>query len=200
MEKGRLRSSVSLLGSFCLQGVTRIEDQAFLRCFSLSQMTLPTGLEYLGPQSFGNCILLNSINFPVSLIEIDERAFEYSSLTGAIQLPTGLKRLGGAAFRSTNILSLTLPENMDYIGNGLVSGCESLTSIAFPFRGRAVEEMKDLSEGQFWSCIGGEVPKLQEIRNILSIAYAEAVDSNQASIDHWATRRVILLSAAMPLP
>lgn len=164
-------------------GVTRIEEQAFLRCSSLSQITLPTGLEYLGPQSFGNCILLKSINFPVSLIEIDERAFEYSSLIGAIQLPTGLKRLGGAAFRSTNILSLTLPENMDYIGNGLVGGCESLTSIAFPRSGRAVEEMKDLSESQFWSCIGGEVPKLQEIRNIPSIAYAEAVASNQASID-----------------
>lgn len=164
-------------------GVTRIEEQAFQRCSSLSQMTLPTGLEYLGPQSFGNCTLLKSINFPASLVEIDERAFEYSSLTGAIRLPTGLKRLGGAAFCSTNILSLTLPENMDYIGSGLVSGCESLTSIVFPRKGRAVEELKDLNESQFWSRIGGEVPKLQEIRNIPSTAYAEAVASNQASVD-----------------
>ncbi len=164
-------------------GVTRIEEQAFQHCSSLSQVILPTGLEYIGPQAFGNCILLKSINFPASLIEIDERAFEYSSLTGAIHLPAGLKRLGGAAFRATNILSLTLPDNMDYIGGGLGSGCESLTSIAFPRKGRAVEELKELDESDFWSCLGGNVPNLQEVKNIPSTAYAKAVASNQASID-----------------
>ena len=163
-------------------GVTRIEEQAFQRCSSLSQIVLPAGLEYLGPQAFGNCILLKNINFPSSVVEIGERAFEYSSLTGTIYLPAGLKSLGGAAFCSTNILSLTLPDGMDYFGAGLVDGCESLTSITFPSKGRAVEELKGLNAHQFGSYIG-TVPSLQEVKNIPSTAYAAAVASNQASID-----------------
>ncbi|MCI8476793.1 MAG: leucine-rich repeat protein [Oscillospiraceae bacterium] len=163
-------------------GVTRIEEQAFQRCSSLSQIILPAGLEYLGPQAFGNCVLLKNINFPSSIVEIGERAFEYSSLTGTIYLPAGLKSLGGAAFRATNILSLTLPDGMDYLGGGLVDGCESLTSITFPSKGRAVEELKGLNAHQFGSYIGS-VPSLQEIKNIPSTDYAAAVASNQSSID-----------------
>ena len=57
-------------------GVTRIGDEAFRYCSSLTSIILPNGVTSIGWYSFYSCISLTSITIPDEVTRIDENAFD----------------------------------------------------------------------------------------------------------------------------
>ncbi len=160
-------------------GLTKLGEHAFQNCSSLTQITLPAKLTDIGDYAFSGCSQLKSVNFPASLTRIGDNAFSGAALSGAVTLPSGLKVLGGQAFSDTAITSITLPDGMDSIGYGFVSGCRSLTTITFPKTGKAVAEMQKLTPSRFGgNYLGGDLPKLKEIRSIPNAAYEKVLQKH----------------------
>ncbi len=158
-------------------GLTKLGEHAFQNCSSLTQITLPAKLTDIGDYAFSGCSQLKSVNFPASLTRIGDNAFSGAALSGAVTLPSGLKVLGGRAFSDTAITSITLPDGMDSIGSGFVSGCESLTAITFPKTGKAVEGMRSMEPSQFGDLFVS-APNLKEVRNIPNAAYEKILQGH----------------------
>ena len=59
-------------------GVKYIEDQAFYKCTSLSEITFPDTLLHIGYRAFGSCSLRKAVVFPASLKGIGYGAFSDS--------------------------------------------------------------------------------------------------------------------------
>ena len=59
-------------------GVKYIEDQAFYKCTSLSEITFPETLVHIGYRAFGSCNLRKAVVFPASLKGIGYGAFHDS--------------------------------------------------------------------------------------------------------------------------
>lgn len=93
-----------------LQGVTRIEDYAFMDCLGVTLVTVPNGVTYLGWYSFYGCENLETV-----------------------MLPTGINEIGYAAFnRCTNLKSLIIPSSIQTISLPIFDYCENLESVGYP--------------------------------------------------------------------
>lgn len=58
------------------EGVTEIEEDAFMLCTALTSISIPNSVTEIGRLAFCGCTGLASINIPDSVTEIGERAFE----------------------------------------------------------------------------------------------------------------------------
>lgn len=85
-------------------GVQMMGIQIFSRCAELSEVRLPSNLEFIPKGSFSLTSNLKSIILPSSITDIDDSAF-YSSGLEKIRIPGSCKRIGERAFSSCNNLS-----------------------------------------------------------------------------------------------
>jgi len=79
-------------------GVAAIDEQAFMGCSFLKNVTLPNTLATLGRRAFFNCFLLENINIPRSLLVIEDGAFFNCRSLKEMDIPDTLKNLGSRAF------------------------------------------------------------------------------------------------------
>ena len=154
--------------------VTKIGDFAFDSCTSLTDIKIPNSVTEIGRFAFYNCTDLR--NFIV-----DDDNQDFSSIDGVlynkdkttlIQYPCGntrtdyivpdsVKEIGHSAFKGcTNILSITIPDNVETIGGGsgigsggggffaggVFSDCTNLTSVTLP------SNLKAISTSLFSNC------------------------------------------------
>lgn len=149
-----------LTGSLTIpEGVTVIEDSTFQGCKNLTAVTLPEGITSIGFQAFIGCERLSSINFPQSLTTIETAAFSGTALT-EVTLPEGIISIGadnvghhavnyaGVFSHCTNLVSISLPDSLEVIGDNAFSGCSSLRSITLP------PKLTSIHESVFWGCAG----------------------------------------------
>lgn len=122
------------------EGVTYIGDNAFAYS-SLKSMTLPSTLVTLGSYTFNmcndiekivfpsslkvipqscadSCPMLEDITLPEGIEEIGIYAFVNCAKITTINLPTTCKRVLQQAFENTSFTELTIPANVEYLGNG----------------------------------------------------------------------------------
>ena len=106
---------------------TGIPDGAFRDFSSLTSVTLPDSLTWIGSGAFYNCSNMNLSSFPTALTNIGTSAFENcSSLTAAV-LPDGLTNLGQEAFKNCTSLSyVQIPKSMTSKWRGVFRGCPEL--------------------------------------------------------------------------
>ena len=95
--------------------ITGIGDEAF-RETSLSAVSIPVGVSYIGGKAFAECSNLSSVTLPEGMTFIGEEAFSESALS-TIVLPASLVRIGEQAFEGTRLTTITLPQNVAYLGN-----------------------------------------------------------------------------------
>jgi len=137
-------------------------------CPSLTSLTLPNSITYIGCYSFGaddgiGCPNLTQIYIPISVKSIGECAFANcanltkvtiaSALTdmtsgcifnscenlSEVNLPNGMTQLGDYNYDySTNLTQITLPESLENIDNGVFSG-SGLKSITIPSNVTSIE-------------------------------------------------------------
>ena len=112
--------------------VTHIGDNAFWLCRNLSSIYIPDSVTAIGAGAFFECSSLTSISIPDGVTSIGEDTFfECSSLT-SVSIPDGVISIGAWAFFECSLSSIYIPDSVMTIGNKAFSGCSSLTSIYIP--------------------------------------------------------------------
>lgn len=94
---------------------------------SLSSITLPESINYIGRCAFQGCNISN-INLPSNLVEIRDAAFARTSLNSVV-IPNSVNSIDGSAFRKTNLQMLVLGTNLTTIEDYAFEGCSSLLEV-----------------------------------------------------------------------
>jgi len=111
--------------------VRSIGNEAFNSCSSLTSITLPNTLESIGNKAFMGCALM-SITIPDNVTEIGEEAFKNNSSLTTVILGEGITEIKQETFSGcTSLTSIIIPEEVTRIGNNAFNGC-ALMSITIP--------------------------------------------------------------------
>ena len=112
--------------------VTIIGDYAFLRCSSLSEITIPVGVTSIYIGAFGGCSSLRKITIPTNVKFIGESAFSGCSSLTTITIPAGVASIEDYVFSWCGSLSeITIPTSVMSIGAHAFDECSSLTDVYY---------------------------------------------------------------------
>ena len=118
------------------KAVTSIGEDAFLRCESLRNVTIPNSIVSINSFAFSGCESLESINIPNSVTCIDNRAFADCISLKKVTIGTGVTSIGEKAFYNTSLYNndTNWQNGVLYIGDYLISGkLEIYDSYAYNF-------------------------------------------------------------------
>lgn len=113
--------------------VTKIEDDSFSGCISLTEIILSTNLQQIGEKAFYECSSLTYVSIPNSVKSIEKGAFwACSALTGMI-IPEGISVLSDCLFDScTSLIWVEIPSTVTSVGYKTFFNCKSLQKIVLP--------------------------------------------------------------------
>ncbi|MBE6844085.1 MAG: hypothetical protein E7508_00030 [Ruminococcus sp.] len=136
--------------------VASIGDYAFLRCDSLTSVTIPDSVTSIGDRVFAHCTSLESITIPDSVTSIGYNVFyntpwlkakrsenpfvivnniliDGKTCLGDVVIPDSVTSIGDYAFEDcTSLESITISSSVTSIGDSAFYYCESLESIIIP--------------------------------------------------------------------
>ena len=123
------------------QGVTSIEESAFLSCSKLINVSIPDSVTSIGPAAFSSCNSLPSISIPDGVTSIEADVFKNCWHLTSISIPNSVTSIKEQAFYRCNRLpSISIPDSVTSIGSSAFSGCDSLSSISIPDGVTSIEE------------------------------------------------------------
>ena len=109
--------------------VTSIGIFAFYGCKSLTSITIPNSVTFIGQAAF-SCSSLISITIPNSVTSIGYEAFASCSSLTSITIPNSVTSIEGSAFEGCKSLtSITIPNSVTSIGGSAFEGCSSLDTL-----------------------------------------------------------------------
>lgn len=132
------------------EGVEEIPDSAFSMCENLSQVQIGGSVKRIGKYAFHDCKSLKEITLPESVQSIDEWAFHSSGLekinikgmaeigwaafTNCASLKSfpfdHVNKIGESAFSDSGIAgSITLPDNVESLGENAFDHCKNLEEV-----------------------------------------------------------------------
>ena len=85
--------------------VTRIGDEAFSDCSSLTEIHIPDSVTEIGDYAFYGCSSLSEIHIPDSVIEIGDGAFKFCLSLSEIYIPDSVTSIGNSTFDDCHSLS-----------------------------------------------------------------------------------------------
>ena len=98
--------------------ITSIGIGAFSTDESLSHVVFPNGLKEIGDQSFINNTALKKVSHIVDSTDVEEDGF-----------PNGIERIGKYAFSGSGLEGLSIPDSVEYIGQGAFECCSKFVDI-----------------------------------------------------------------------
>lgn len=111
-------------------GVTKIGNNVFYDCTSLSIVTIPNSITSIGNGAFCHCRSLSSVTIPNGVTVIGNQTFDGCTSLSSVTIPSGVTKLETSAFSGCSSLSsVTLPNTCRTIGNYVFSSCTSLSSV-----------------------------------------------------------------------
>ena len=111
--------------------VKLIASHAFEDCASLTDISLPDALIYLGEYAFAGCSALTSITIPSNVEAIHYAAFSNCSALEYVSLPEAIVDIGHDAFTNCSSLqSIEIPDEVGCIRGGTFRGCNRLYEIS----------------------------------------------------------------------
>lgn len=113
--------------------VKAIGENAFMRCTSLTKITMPDTVTSVGEYAFFDCSSLESVNLPNTLTTVGKLAFQGCSSLKEITIPAGVTSWGNQAFlQCTSLTRVTISEGVTSVGNYAFTYCNSLSSVTLP--------------------------------------------------------------------
>lgn len=171
LTKIEIPSSVSTLSNFVFRDcanleevtfgvgatLTKIGEEAFRGCESLSTINLPDGLTDIEQSAFFGCVALKSLILPESLVNIENYAFYGCEALTQITIHSSVESIGVSAFNNCQKLqrvnfneecniseiqahsfencyklnNFEVPNSVEVIGEMAFSNCKNLQSISF---------------------------------------------------------------------
>lgn len=113
--------------------VVAIGDEAFYRCYCLTDISLPKSIREIGDFAFCDCRNLNSIVLPESLEQMGKKAFWQCQKLKKVVIPNNVEFVPEACFEECSSLSsVTLGKSVTTIRSRAFCKCTSLASIKIP--------------------------------------------------------------------
>lgn len=107
-----------------------IPVNAFYKCDSLIEVTIPNSVSDIGKSAFSGCSGLTSIIIPDEVISIGDSAFSGCSGLTSVVIPDEVINIGDSAFGGcSSLTSVIIPDEVISIGDSAFAYCSSLTSI-----------------------------------------------------------------------
>lgn len=161
-----VKAEASLGGAYDVKPGTRvIAGYAFAYCDSLTSVTLPDGLVFIGDWAFYNCTELTGVNIPDSVVSIGHLAFGQTQIMDSFNWDNNVLYIDNALIAAASNLSgsytvkpgtiviaedgltyidtlteVILPDSMKYIGKSAFEGCENLKRVVIPKDLERIEE------------------------------------------------------------
>ncbi len=108
-------------------------DYAFISCTALKSVSLNTTDIYIGVSAFSGCISLNTILIPSSISVLNPYCFSESGLEEIDLFACVITEIPEFAFSyCTDLISVSLPANLDAIYSNAFEFCDKLTNITLP--------------------------------------------------------------------
>ena len=97
-------------------GVTSINEEAFLNQKGLIAIKIPDSVTSIGPYAFSGCTSLNSFSIPENVVSISYSAFENCTSLTNIKIPAKVEYIAGSAFKDcTSLSEITFSGDNNYI-------------------------------------------------------------------------------------
>lgn len=114
--------------SFEIASTTKVIYYMAFNRTSLTSITIPDSVTYIGAYAFNGCIGLSSITIPDSVTSIGECAFYQCKELTSVTIPDSVTWIGnGAFYECEKLTSITIPDNVTSIGMHAFYGCTNLT-------------------------------------------------------------------------
>lgn len=151
--------------------VETIGNNAFCNCISLTQVTIPETVNYIGSYAFSKtgivsiilpdglsftakhqyifsgCTQLRSVVLPKNITMLPPSMFLECSRLESIQIPKSVTFLCGSSLAKTGLKSITIPDSVTAIDTQVFSGCSNLVSVKLP------AQLISVDYGAFEDCI-----------------------------------------------
>ncbi|MCD8206920.1 MAG: leucine-rich repeat domain-containing protein [Bacteroidales bacterium] len=132
--------------------VTSIAAMGFSGCTKLKEIVVPDFITNIGYSAFAYCTGLCSLTLPSSL-----KIIPYGMIGGCnslkyLEIPDGVERIETNAFYASHIKSITIPESVTYMGEGVFYRADYLESATI------YANIDTVPYGTFCSC-----PNLREL-------------------------------------
>ena len=165
------------------EGITSIENEAFIQCSNLASINIPEGVTSIGERAFYKCSGLKNISMSKGLTSIGDYAFSDCSNLTSINIPKGVTSVGNNAFSDcSNLTSIDIPEGVTSIGNNAFSYCRNLTSINIP------EGVTSIGESAFFVCSGlKSISMPKGLTSIGDYAFSDCINLTSISIPEGVT-------------
>ena len=97
--------------------VTKLGDNCFYECYSLTSIEIPESVTELGDECFYECEGLTSIEIPESVTKLGDKCFGCCRGLTSIEIPDSVTKIGDSAFASCYKLShVTIGNSVESIG------------------------------------------------------------------------------------
>ena len=99
---------------------------------NIKSVNMGKNITTIGDGAFGGCSTLEKVAFSEAVTTIGLGAFAYcSGLTGELVLPDKVKTIGLQAFSETEIIGVTIPSSVNYVGRWAFSDCKKLNEVRY---------------------------------------------------------------------
>ena len=113
-----------------IYSVTSIDEYAFYKCTSLTNVTIGNSVASIGNNAFYSCSGLTSITIGNSVTSIGELAFRSCSALKSVTIPNSVTSIeNGAFYDCSGLTSVTTGNSVTNIGGGAFENCSGLASV-----------------------------------------------------------------------
>lgn len=112
--------------------VTKIGDQVFWGCNTLTEVTLPNTVDEIGYQAFCKCSNLTNVTIPEGVKKIGQAAFYGCSQLTSITIPSTITNMDTAFSGNTALSHVTLTNGISKISSNAFERCTGLTEVEIP--------------------------------------------------------------------